>query len=55
MYPTRFGLLESIKDSRGYELINSYTRTDEQLNGESYYAYTLSRASTVENYKLIFK
>jgi hypothetical protein len=55
MYPTQFGLLESIKDSRGYELINSYTKTNETLGGESYYAYTLTRASTVENYKLIFK
>ena len=55
MYPINFGSLSSIKDSFGYELINSYIKTTMEWNNEAYYVYTLTRASTVENYKLIFK
>lgn len=54
IYPSKFGELTSIKDSKNYELIGSYTKISKILNGKSYYAYLLTDASTVENYKIIF-
>lgn len=54
VYPSKFGELTSIKDSKNYELIGSYTKISKTLNGKSYYVYLLTDASTVENYKIIF-
>lgn len=52
-YPKAFGALTSITDKN--EFINSYTRSELEVNGEMYYVYVLSEASTVSNYSLQFK
>ena len=53
-YPKTFGALTSITDGKN-EFINSYTRSELEVNGEMYYVYVLSEASTVSNYSLQFK
>lgn len=54
-YPNKdFGALTSITDGKN-EFINSYTRSELEVNGEMYYVYVLSEASTVSNYSLQFK
>lgn len=52
-YPRVFGALKSITDGKN-EFINSYTRSELEVNGEMYYVYVLSEASTVSNYSLQF-
>ena len=53
-YPKVFGALTSITDGKN-EFINSYTCSKLEVNGEMYYVYVLSEASTVSNYSLQFK
>lgn len=53
-YPEAFGALTSITDGKN-EFINSYTCSELEVNGEMYYVYVLSEASTVSNYSLQFK
>ena len=53
-YPKAFGALTSITDGHN-EFINSYTRSELEVNGEMYYVYVLSETSTVSNYSLQFK
>ena len=53
-YPYSFGQLTSIRDSNNQETINSWTASTLVINGEAYLVYTLSTASSVTNYKLIF-
>lgn len=53
-YPKAFGVLTSITDGKN-EFINSYTRSELEVNGEMYHVYVLSKASTVSNYSLQFK
>lgn len=53
-YPKVFGALTSITDGKN-EFINSYTRSELEVNGEMYYVYVLSEASTVSDYSLQFK
>lgn len=53
-YPKAFGALTSITDGKN-EFINSYTRSELEVNVEMYYVYVLSEASTVSNYSLQFK
>lgn len=53
-YPKVFGALTSITDGKN-EFINSYTRSELEVNWEMYYVYVLSEASTVSNYSLQFK
>lgn len=53
-YPKAFGALTSITDGKN-EFINSYTRSELEVNWEMYYVYVLSEASTVSNYSLQFK
>ena len=53
-YPRVFGALTSITDGKN-QFINSYTRSELEVNGEMYYVYVLSEASTVSNYSLQFK
>lgn len=52
-YPKAFGALTSITDGKN-EFINSYTCSELEVNGEMYYVYVLSEASTVSNYSLQF-
>lgn len=53
-YPKVFRALTSITEGKN-EFINSYTRSELEVNGEMYYVYVLSEASTVSNYSLQFK
>lgn len=53
-YPRVFGALTSITDGKN-EFINSYTCSELKVNGEMYYVYVLSEASTVSNYLLQFR
>lgn len=53
-YPKAFGALTSITGGNN-EFINSYTCSELEVNGEMYYVYVLSEASTVSNYSLQFK
>ena len=53
-YPSSFGALTSIKDVNGYEYINSFTRTTVNVNGEDYYVYLLTDASSVSDFRLNF-
>lgn len=53
-YPKAFGALTSITDGKN-EFINSYTCSELEVNGEMYYVYVLSEASTVSNYLLQFE
>lgn len=53
-YPKAFGVLTSITDGKN-EFIDSYTRSELEVNVERYYVYVLSEASTISNYSLQFK
>lgn len=53
-YPKSFGALTTIKDSNNFEYINSYTRTELNVNNEVYYIYVLTDATTINNFKQIY-
>jgi len=57
-YPKSLGALTSIKDSNGFSLFDSFTRTEQTYtqNGTSvaYYRYVLTDATTVSSYSVIF-
>lgn len=54
-YPASFGALESVKDGNGYEVIESYTKTEVLIGGVTYLCYLLSNAVSVENVTQIYK
>ena len=54
-YPASFGALESVKDGNGYEVIESYTKTEVLMGGVRYLCYLLSNAVSVENVTQIYK
>lgn len=54
-YPKSFGELKSIKDANNFEYLNSYSRSVLSINGEDYYIYILSTATTVKNFKQIYQ
>ena len=54
-YPASFGALESVKDGNGYEVIESYTKTEVLIGGVTYLCYLLSNAVSVENATQIYK
>lgn len=41
-YPKDLGVLASIKDGNGYEVLSSYTRSEIRVNGNDYYCYLLT-------------
>ena len=41
-YPKDFGVLASVKDGNGYEVLSSYTRSEIRVNGNDYYCYLLT-------------
>lgn len=53
-YPKSFGALTTIKDGNGFENINSYTRSEITINGELYYVYVLTTATTINNLKQVY-
>lgn len=48
-YPVSKGVLTSITDENGYELINSYTRSVISIEGVDYYCYILTNPITITN------
>lgn len=48
-YPVSKGVLSSITDENGYELINSYTRSVISIEGVDYYCYMLTNPITITN------
>ena len=57
-YPKSLGELTSIRDSNGFSLFDSFTKTEQTYTqvGESvdYYRYVLTDATTISNYKITF-
>lgn len=53
-YPKSLGALTSIKDANNFDYINSYTRTEETINGLVYYVYTLTDPMTITGFKQIY-
>lgn len=57
-YPKSLGALTSIKDSNGFSLFDSFTRTEQTYTQNNtsvaYYLYVLTDATTVSNYSITF-
>ena len=53
-YPAAFGALTSIKDANNFDYLASYTRSEVQVNGENYYVYLLTNATTIDGFKQIY-
>lgn len=50
-YPKSFGAATSIKDANGFDYLASYTRSELSVNGELYYVYLLTNATTITDMK----
>nr|DAI06015.1 MAG TPA: hypothetical protein [Crassvirales sp.] len=50
-YPKTFGAATSIKDANGFDYLASYTRSELNVNGELYYVYLLTNATTITDMK----
>lgn len=50
-YPKAFGAATSIKDANGFDYLDSYTRSELNVNGELYYVYLLTNAATITDMK----
>ena len=50
-YPKAFGAATAIKDANGFDYLASYTRSELNVNGELYYVYLLTNATTIANMK----
>lgn len=50
-YPKAFGAAASIKDANGFDYLASYTRSELNVNGELYYVYLLTNATTITDMK----
>lgn len=53
-YPKQFGALTSIKDANNFDYINSYTRSELEINGETYYIYVLTSPTSITTFKQIY-
>ena len=53
-YPKSFGALTSIKDSNNFDYINSYTRSELEINNETYYVYVLTSPTSITTFKQIY-
>lgn len=53
-YPKSFGALTSIKDANNFDYINSYTRSELEINGETYYVYVLTSPTSITTFKQIY-
>lgn len=49
-YPASMGNLTHIKDDNNFEYINSFTKTTDTINGETYNVYTLTDPVTATNF-----
>lgn len=50
-YPKEFKEATSIKDGNGFDYLDSYTRSELNVNGELYYVYLLTNAATITDMK----
>lgn len=50
-YPKAFGATTDIKDANGFDYLASYTRSELNVNGELYYVYLLTDATTITDMK----
>lgn len=50
-YPKAFGVATGIKDANGFDYLASYTRSELNVNGELYYVYLLTNATTITDMK----
>lgn len=50
-YPKAFGAATGIKDANGFDYLDSYTRSELNVNGELYYVYLLTNAATITDMK----
>ena len=50
-YPKAFGASTGIKDANGFDYLASYTRSELNVNGELYYVYLLTNATTITDMK----
>ena len=50
-YPKAFGAATGIKDANGFDYLASYTRSEVNVNGELYYVYLLTNATTITDMK----
>ena len=50
-YPKAFGAATSIKDANGFDYLASYIRSELNVNGELYYVYLLTNATTITDMK----
>lgn len=50
-YPKAFGAATGIKDANGFDYLASYTRSELNVNGELYYIYLLTNATTITDMK----
>ena len=50
-YPKAFGAATSIKDANGFDYLASYTISELNVNGELYYVYLLTNATTITDMK----
>lgn len=50
-YPKAFGAVTGIKDANGFDYLDSYTRSEVNVNGELYYVYLLTNAATITDMK----
>jgi len=53
-YPKQFGALTSIKDANNFDYINSYTRSELEVNNETYYVYVLTSPTSITTFKQIY-
>ena len=53
-YPASYGNLSSIKDKNGYEVIGSYTKTTQTVDGVSYNVYTMTSTGSLSNGSMQF-
>ena len=53
-YPKSFGALTSIKDANNFDYLNSYTRSELEINNETYYIYVLTDPTSITTFKQIY-
>ena len=53
-YPKSFGALSSIKDANNFDYIGSYTRSEIEVDEETYYVYVLTEPATITGFKQIY-
>lgn len=53
-YPKSFGALTSIKDANNFDYLGSYTRSELEINEETYYVYVLTSPTSITTFKQIY-